>query len=390
MSLNSTTVSRSQTFSSALFGCIAMLVVSNGCGLPHFSDVPAELADFRVVQGDGLLEKTVLADLGEGTERQFGNVMGLSNLIGGDTHSIGVFTQLNQFQTIDAANGAIRSQSVIGGRCFEGMAYDVGDDGTLEFVCESGSPWTEVGIYENNGVVRWSMTGSYAEGNLPNDMAGGDLNDDGSLEFCIGFINGLGCFDEEGEDIWRTGDGERYNTVAVIDEEQGVPGRVIALSDNFEVRDSDGHLLQEWAAPNSTTSEFRIVRWPVESATPSVIARTYSGFELFDLQGQQLMEFSLPGNSAGGYDLNAAVLNAGSGTTYLAVLLMHYRPWDRSTLLLFDETNELVYREILGQGLGLLSTTINREGGEIGVLFVGNGPGVVMRYDFPTNTTRNR
>jgi hypothetical protein len=372
-------------------GCLGTAALLGGCFPPHFSAIPPELEEPNVVSGEGFLEKSEFVDFADDGSRLVGEIFRIEAIPSNDGDTIAAWSG-NRVRMVDSDTGLTQAAISLEGRCLFAQVVDIENDGTPEFMCRGGF-FQEVAVYDDSGMLLWAKSGTNEDGTVPNAMSAGDLDGDGIVEFCVAFSRSLACFDAAGEEIWREGEGDQYSGVAIISRDARQSGRVVSLvtdltepSDapvHLEVRDGAGQLLRRVSLPRDITQQFRVIRWPAGTDAFAVLLRTSDGFALLDLEGQTLMEFALPSPTGGGYDIDGTVLRSGdqdSDEAYLAVLLVHFRLWDRASLLLFSGAGELVYHEVLGDGSAILSTQLSRSDDSADSLFVTDGPGRIVRY----------
>ena len=394
-----TSRSRKRVSKSSLFVSACIATILGGCLLPlasflpaHFSPVPEDLREPRVLVGEGFLEKDVFLEIHENVSEPFRDITSIRQIrwTDGDSDVIAAFEGTRHAHSVDPSTGELRSSVTLEDGCSSGDFVDVEGDGTPEFMCRGGG-FGEVGLFDVAGKLLWGKSGSFLDSDGPaSHMSAGDLNGDGVLEFCVAFggSGSVACFDATGAELWRAGEDDWYENVAIITDNSDRAGQVVALADSgsfqysLEFRDADGELLRRVVLPTYTTGEFRLIPWPVGQETPSILMRTDSTVLILDMEGNVIFEHALPSEWTG-HGIEGAVVRFDGGADedpYLAILFGFWRTWDRVSLLVFSMAGELVYQEILRDGSGLLATELSAQASLSEVLLVSDGPSKVVSY----------
>ena len=252
---------------------------------------------------------------------------------------------------------------------------DIDDDDVFEGLCRGGG-FSDVGLFGADGNTVWSFDGGgfFDEGGAPVHLSEGDIDGDGDLEFCIGFSESLGCFDEEGRTLWRVIDGDWYDPVKVVN--LGATAAIVLAVRHprlsarsrrvyyLDVRNGSGELLESRAVPIGYN--FDIVQWPPYQEEPSLVTQVGSSLAFRSLDGQPTLEYPIPDAllEFGTRVLGFAVMDAGA-QQYLVVNFAAELEHDprglggpravRSALVLYNSVGEVVFFDVLDDLVALRS-----------------------------------
>jgi len=265
--------------------------------------------------------------------------------------------------TIDRTGAELGRFVSLAMTCYPRKFVDQGRD-VLDVLC--GFVSDDVGVISGHGQLLWREVGSWADGTEPIDAAIGDINDDEIEDVCSTHTGYIACYDKDGKELWRAGEGDVYWGVSIVAGSDRYPTEIVSTLQSpsgsgqipyLEVRDAGGILIHRIQVDDFFG--FQSVRWPPDAPEPTLVTQTGSGTELQlrDLQGNVRFSFKpMMPKAFGGVDA-ARVVYLGDDTSrepYLVVLFSYYSRWQRTSLLVFSSSNELVYHEILaGRGWGL-------------------------------------
>jgi len=267
---------------------------------------------------------------------------------------------------VDSQTGAVQSSQLFDTDLYcRAQAIDIDGDDVFETMCTGGG-FSDVGLLDAEGNTRWSFVHDYGdEGGAAEHLSPGDIDGDGDLEFRIGFSVSLGCFDEEGKEIWRVTNLYWYDPVAVVTAGENLPLMLAVRSPNLsredyylEVRNGSGDLLSQRVVPDGYY--FDVVQWPPDQTEPSLVTRIDSSITFRNLEGELVLEYPVPGaiTDVNGYTLDYDVLQLGSQKYLLVNFAAEYvhNPGAlvgglpqavRSALVLYDSIGEIAYFEVL-------------------------------------------
>lgn len=268
---------------------------------------------------------------------------------------------------VDIDTGAVLSSQLFRSDLF-GCAIpwpvDIDDDDVFEGLCRGGGCFCDVGLVGADGNTVWSFDGGGFIDEALN-LSAGDIDGDGDLEFCVGFSDSLGCFDEEGKTLWRVTNGGYHLQVEVVS--LGTTAtRVLALRerrlslgivDYLDVRTGSGELLASQPVPFGFWWDFDIVQWPPPQEEPSLATRVRSSLEFRSLDGQPTLEYPIPDAlvELDTVALGFAVMDAGAeqylvvnfGAEFVRNAFSLGGPAVRSALVLYNSVGEVVFFDVL-------------------------------------------
>lgn len=243
-----------------------------------------------------------------------------------------------------------------------------------------GGGWQPVSVYDKAGKCLWSY-GNHEKDETPDNMAGGDINGDGTPEFAIGCNGGIiTCLDKEGKSLWRQSSKGTWHT-EIIDIDGDGKGEIVHSDADglMVVRNQKGEIVNTRKLPFYLT-EFNLINWPnARSATQFLIAGAFYKIYVIDPKdGKIVASFDAP-RALTNYIQGTFVHFANNTKPYLAVVVMIKATWQRSILFIYSPEGALIYQEILATYYPALTTLPGNRAG-VESLLVG-GPGVVWKYD---------
>lgn len=268
---------------------------------------------------------------------------------------------------------------------------DLDGDGVFEYMDRGGHGWQDAGLFDRAGKTIWRYGDSFGV----DDMATGDLDGDGKPEFVVGFNGGGGVrlVNRSGADVWRQDDGNVWHVEMVDTDGDGTleivhsnaPGQIT-------IRDRRGTIISQVSphVPGLYLSNFSVVRWPRTHSRPSLLVPGDGKVWLLDFEGNKVVELAAPGSDRYGDIVGHSVTFTGDTAEYFAVLI-NYDLYDRAMLYLYrvssesgesgksEESDELVYEEILPEPSAALATEPSDQSGAEALLV--GGTGKVWRYE---------
>jgi hypothetical protein len=174
------------------------------------------------------------------------------------------------------------------------------------------------------------------------DVAAGDLDDDGVPEFVVGYNGGGGVslFGADGKERWNESDANVWHVEIV----KGADGKAEIVHSNARgqmiFRDRSGKVLKR-AAPDEYFSQFAKVQWP--AGRDGFIHAVDDGVDVLDHQGIAQAHFVVRDLSRLSDVEGVAARLGGSDALVVTAVSRH---WERSQVLVFDSAG-LRYREVL-------------------------------------------
>ncbi len=207
-------------------------------------------------------------------------------------------------------------------------------------------------VMDESGRVLWSY-GERSPG--IDDMASGDINGDGNVEYVVGFNGGGGIhlLDSQGKKQWEFSDGNVWHVeIADLDGD----GRKKIVHSNaageIKVRDSQGKVISK-SRPTPYFSDFSLIRWPGSGSPQRLLLAEDNAVWIFDDKANVLAKFLAP---------DAGTLGFGRGTLFamekeknFVATIVDFKNWERSILYLHDPSGQLVYQEIMPESCRSIS-----------------------------------
>lgn len=330
-----------------------------------------DLGDPRIETGEGLFEKTTYL-----TNSRLGPV---TDIVTGE------FNQSPESRLTIVSNDAVvvfdKDREVVSTTDFDGywghvVQVDVEGDGAPEYL-DTGGGWQDVGLLDRNGKTLWTYGGGLGG---VNSLCPCDVDGDGVLEFAVG-LNGSGgvhLLDGNGKRIWRKSGGNIWHVECLDLDGDGATEILHSdASGNLIVRDGNGRQINSISSTGSYVSDFTVCTWPGRDGTNHVLVPAASSFSVLDPQGNTVATLEAPILSMM-EDVHATFVRFDPcGPDYFAVLV-DYSASEQSVLNIYDETEALVYCEVLG-GTGGAIAALALEDGSTEALLVGS-TGVVYKY----------
>ncbi len=247
---------------------------------------------------------------------------------------------------------------------------DIDGDGEFEFLDRGGRGWQDASLLDSSGRTLWTR------GGMPgvNDMAAGDFDGDGAMEFVVGFNGGGGIhrLDRQGRKVWDVGDSNVWSVTVIDTDGDGTPEIVHSnAAGQITVRDATGRVIQR-SRPSVYFSHFSLCRWPVDTDSTSLLLVDDNAILLLDFAGKTVGKFDAPLADRLAEAYGAPIRFAADQPAHLAVLV-EFDNWRRSVLYVFDEAGTLVYQEVIGEACAALATIHKDESGRESLLIGGSG-----------------
>jgi hypothetical protein len=233
-------------------------------------------------------------------------------------------------------------------------------------------PWSGGAAFDATGQRLFEIS----DGMGVNDVAAGDLDGDGGLDFVVGYNGwgGVSRLDEKGAMVWNVDGGGNIWALSCADAD-GKPGDEILHTNaagEFVARDAKGGQLRA-SRPGSYCSSLSPCLWPGAKDKAHLIATHDDIARVFDVSGSVVATFAVPDSEPVIVVQGCAVTLRPGTAPGFAILIAHIKT---STLYVFDDKQQLLYQEVLpaaASGLAALPS------GQAEALLVGSH-GMVLRF----------
>lgn len=345
---------------------------------PDFGDwkQPAFLAGAAVIKGEGLFTRQLLF------EEKLGDV---TDIVSGDLDSspgpeIGVASQGGAL-FLDTS-GTVKSRVNFAGMTYHVDLVDIEGDGVCEFMNRGFDP-ISASVLDHSGKVLWTY------GGRPGcDIAAGDVDGDGKLEFAVGFTGKAGSLhllEADGKQVWKQqSDNPPWPVIHVempdIDDD-GISEIAYSTVAAIILRKGDGEIIRQIKTSNiistNMISTFSLCEWPAGEKKGLLMLDMNNTIWCLDYSGQTIAKLPAPdcGNLG---DARGAWFKPGGGAPEYFAVLVNHDTYHSATLYIYNNNQELVYQETLREtGAAIAVLPLEQQDKE--ALLVG-GSGKVWKY----------
>jgi hypothetical protein len=198
-------------------------------------------------------------------------------------------------------------------------------------------------LIDSSGKQQWKYNGG---GSGVDDMAAGDLNGDGNLEYVVGFngSGGVHLLNSDGNKVWSQPDGNVWHVEIVDVDGDGHPKIVHSNATGvITIRGADGQILSKHK-PATYFAHFSIINLPDAKNLPYLLLNNDEKIWILNFKGETIKRLPAPFSNNG--HAKGSMVKLENGDSYLGVIVDAYI-WDRSIFYLYNSSDQLVYQEIL-------------------------------------------
>lgn len=331
--------------------------------------IPPELADANVIVGTNkVIKQLVFKD----------DRLGIISDI--------LFTELNSKNVVDLGVAGSRGAAFLDNAfnvknviLFSSEAdhvdfIDMESDGICEYISR-GSWCTEASLIDHSGKTIWTYGGISGV----DDMSAADIDNDGAIDFVVGFNGGGGVHRvaADGVKLWRKKDGNVWHVELVDTNNDHILEIVHSnAAGQMVIRGPNGDIIAKKCL-NQYFSDFSICTWPTRKRKKYALLSEENTIWLFDFEGNPVKQYSAPYCGDLGEARGVSVVDEKGHDNFIVVVNHHN--WERSILYWYDHQGSLIYQEILAEQSAAIASIELVKTGKESLLIGGNGK--VWKYE---------
>ncbi len=215
------------------------------------------------------------------------------------------------------------------------------------------------------------------------DMASGDINNDGNPEFAVGFNGdgGIHLLNSQGKMLWKFSDGNVWHVEMADIYGNGQKMIVHSNAGGYiTVRDVNGKVVSK-NKPKPYFSDFSLIRWPKEHSPELLLLVEDNSLWIFNAKATQTVKFPAP--DSGSLGEGKGVIIAINRENSALATIVNYEIWHRSIIYLHDLTGSLLYEEVLPESCSCITKPPANYKGENSILI--GCENKVIEYQVGTN-----
>jgi len=253
------------------------------------------------------------------------------------------------------------------------VPVDIHGDGNYDYM-DRGGGWQPVKLVSGKGRLLWKFPPPYRSSHLAaNQMAAGDLDQDGRVDFAVGMnaAGGLYLFNSDGTEKWRREAGNVFAVEIVDLDGDGQPEIVHIDRGRIVIRDKRGEIIRQFQFPSHHVDH---LVWKLDHSEFGVVGTRNGFIQIYNLQGKELRRVRLP--HVEGYVASLQPIRHAGAIYYAASIHAPYH-YNNGYLYIFDEAGRVIHKEIFATRLGGLLASPHPSHKDSDVLLVGIGSEVI-------------
>lgn len=254
---------------------------------------------------------------------------------------------------------------------------DIDSDGISEFIDRAGPGIRGASFINHNVNILWTYGGWLGAAN----MAVGDINNDKSLEFAIGFTGGKGILllDKHGKKIWKKRDANVWHVEMVDTNNDGKMEIVHSnASGELTIRNGEGNIIKKFKPP-AYFSHFSIIQCMDKKEHKCALFSKNNYIWMIGFDGNVLAKYDAPKSGDQGEAKGIWIKTKNDNISDLIVLVDIGPCQERSVLYIYNPSKQLIYQEILPESCMSLKAISNDNNTQS--FYVGCSA-KVWKYDF--------